>query len=112
MGQCPGCSGWCTLVEERIAPAAGGRGEKGGAARGGAGAAGRVMPLRDVQAARVPRLKTGIGELDRRLGLAAERHRLLAEGETLAGGQHQRPGPDTTGAPALVGGGQISRPEA
>ena len=68
MGQCPGCGGWSTLVEERVATVATGRGASSGAVRGGGGAAGRVMPLRDVQAARVPRLKTGIGELDRVLG--------------------------------------------
>ena len=69
MGQCPGCSAWSTLVEERVSPAVAGRGAKGGGGAAAAKAAvGRVVALRDVQAARVPRLHTGIGELDRVLG--------------------------------------------
>ena len=71
MGQCPGCGAWSTLVEELVSvPAAGGRGARGGAAGVAAGraAAARVVPLRDVLTARVPRLHTGIGELDRVLG--------------------------------------------
>jgi DNA repair protein RadA/Sms len=63
-GQCPGCGEWNTLVEERApAPRAG-----GAPARGGGGAAARPVPLRDVAVERVPRLQTGIGELDRVLG--------------------------------------------
>jgi DNA repair protein RadA/Sms len=62
MGQCPGCEEWNTLVEERaggaVAP---------GRARGAAAPA-TVVTLRDVEVARVPRLATGIGELDRVLG--------------------------------------------
>ena len=69
MGQCPGCGAWSTLVEERVSPAAaGGRAAKGGSTAAGRAATARVVPLRDVQAARVPRLHTGIGELDRVLG--------------------------------------------
>jgi len=70
MGQCPGCAAWNTFVEER-APAAGGAGAARGAARAGGGArahAGRPVALREVAAQRVPRLHTGIGELDRVLG--------------------------------------------
>jgi DNA repair protein RadA/Sms len=66
-GQCPGCDAWNTLVEER-APAPSGR---GGRATRGAGAApvgARPVRLRDVSTERVPRLFTGIGELDRVLG--------------------------------------------
>jgi DNA repair protein RadA/Sms len=64
MGQCPGCGEWNTLVEERSAPAA-----APGRARAGSGAApAAVTTLREVQVARVPRLTTGIGELDRVLG--------------------------------------------
>src|SRR5271165_3916375 len=69
-GQCPGCEAWNTLVEERLAPAAGKgglRAVRGGGARGGDGAPGPVM-LRQVGAAPVRRLSTGIGELDRVLG--------------------------------------------
>jgi DNA repair protein RadA/Sms len=62
MGQCPGCGDWNTLVEERSGPAA-------APARGrSAGTPARVTTLREVEVARVPRLATGIGELDRVLG--------------------------------------------
>jgi DNA repair protein RadA/Sms len=68
MGQCPGCNEWNTLVEEMRAPAggaaAGGRRPVGG----GGSTPGRPVRLREVQAERVPRLQTGIGELDRVLG--------------------------------------------
>src|SRR3954465_8927011 len=61
MGQCPGCGEWNTLAEE-AAPAPPGR---------GAAPRGRAAPpgaLADVEAPRIPRLRTGIGELDRILG--------------------------------------------
>src|SRR5690349_10559804 len=71
-GQCPTCGAWNTLVEEVLPEAAGG----GSARRRGVGAGGsrdrseRSAPrrLRDVGAAPVTRLHTGIGELDRVLG--------------------------------------------
>ena len=65
MGQCPGCGEWNTLVEEARAGAAAGRG--GGGARA-ARSPGRPVALREVRAPAVPRLQTGIGELDRVLG--------------------------------------------
>jgi DNA repair protein RadA/Sms len=61
-GQCPGCGEWNTLVEER-APAA-----RAGGSRKAGGPPARPVPLRDVAVERVPRLTTGIGELDRVLG--------------------------------------------
>src|SRR5215218_6460021 len=61
-GRCPGCGDWNTLVEE-AAPAAVGNGRGGRTAP-----AGRPVPLRDVKAEQVARLRTGIGELDRVLG--------------------------------------------
>jgi DNA repair protein RadA/Sms len=66
-GRCPGCEAWNTLVEERApAPAAA---RPPGSARGAGGAlAGRPVPLAEVRAAEVPRLRTGITELDRVLG--------------------------------------------
>jgi DNA repair protein RadA/Sms len=69
-GRCAGCGAWNTLVEERMPDAAPGA---GGGARGrgtGAGGARPVAPqaLADVQAPELPRLITGIGELDRVLG--------------------------------------------
>ncbi|MEA2139783.1 MAG: hypothetical protein QOG56_2933, partial [Solirubrobacteraceae bacterium] len=67
-GQCPGCEAWNTLVEERAPAPSGGGGSR---ARGGAGsgvAPGRPVRLGDVSTARVPRLQTAIGELDRVLG--------------------------------------------
>jgi DNA repair protein RadA/Sms len=70
-GRCPGCGEWNTLVEERApAPrAGGGRGASGlGGGAGGGRPAARPVPLRDVAVERVPRLHTGIGELDRVLG--------------------------------------------
>jgi DNA repair protein RadA/Sms len=77
-GKCPGCEAWNTLVEERLpALAVGGHG-KAAAKRGlgaGAGSRGRerrptlaARPLRDVGAAPIERMQTGIGELDRVLG--------------------------------------------
>jgi DNA repair protein RadA/Sms len=58
-GRCPGCGEWNTLVEEprgRSAP------------RQGAVSAAKPIALADVSAPQVPRLATGIGELDRVLG--------------------------------------------
>jgi DNA repair protein RadA/Sms len=82
-GQCPGCNAWNTLIEERL-PAAGARSQRRGARRRGAGDAaagagggrdGRARrptlaarPLREVGAAPLQRMSTGIGELDRVLG--------------------------------------------
>src|ERR1700720_128952 len=60
-GRCPGCGEWNTLVEEsrgRVAP----RLDRA------AGAAVAPVALGDVSAPEVPRLRTGIGELDRVLG--------------------------------------------
>src|SRR4051795_13010357 len=59
MGQCPGCGAWNTLAEE-AAPVG-----RGGAPRGRAV---RPVALAEVEAPRIPRLHTGIGELDRVLG--------------------------------------------
>ena len=68
-GRCPGCDAWNTLVEERAPTAAGrGRGGSGGAAGGNGVRAGTPTRLADVSTERVPRLLTGIGELDRVLG--------------------------------------------
>jgi DNA repair protein RadA/Sms len=77
-GQCPGCEAWNSLVEERLPAAARGAGGRGGkrAGVGGAGAGkGRerrptlaARPLREVGAAPIERMSTGIGELDRVLG--------------------------------------------
>ena len=64
-GQCPGCGAWNTLAEEARAPAPGARGGGGGRPRA---AAAKPVPLADVRAPRIPRLTTGIGELDRILG--------------------------------------------
>jgi DNA repair protein RadA/Sms len=66
-GQCPGCNAWNTLAEEARAPVAAARGARsvGG---GGRAQPGRPVALVDVQAPRIPRLSTGIGELDRILG--------------------------------------------
>jgi DNA repair protein RadA/Sms len=67
LGQCPACREWGTFAEERVVAApAGGRAAP--ASRPAAAAAARPVPLRDVAVERVPRLLTGIGELDRVLG--------------------------------------------
>src|SRR5918912_844329 len=63
LGRCPGCGEWNTLVEERPAEAASGRGSARGSARRA-----RPVALAEVQAAPVKRLITGISELDRVLG--------------------------------------------
>ncbi len=78
-GRCPACEAWNTLVEERVAPSAraGARGRSGGAKGAGARGAGggrerrptlAARPLREVGAAPLQRMSTGIGELDRVLG--------------------------------------------
>src|SRR4051812_10827091 len=64
MGQCPGCGEWNTLNEELQPVAAGGRGR--GAVP--SGRAVKPVTLAQVEAPRIPRLETGIGELDRVLG--------------------------------------------
>jgi len=69
MGQCPDCGAWNTFVEERAPAAAGAARGRGGAGTGGGRVpAGRPVTLREVAAQRVPRLRTGTGELDRVLG--------------------------------------------
>ncbi|HRV61090.1 MAG TPA: DNA repair protein RadA, partial [Solirubrobacterales bacterium] len=69
-GQCPDCREWNTLVEQAAPrPAAKAPGGKSGNGRAlAAGAAGQVLPLKDVRASRVERFPTGIGEFDRVLG--------------------------------------------
>jgi DNA repair protein RadA/Sms len=66
-GRCPGCDEWNTMAEEKrsAAPA---RGVGGGSSSRSAGRALTPVALRDVQAPRVERLGTGIGEFDRVLG--------------------------------------------
>src|SRR5918996_4808908 len=64
-GRCPGCGEWNSLAEEaRATPPAGGR------TRGAPSRAASLRPVRlaDVEAPKVDRLSTGIGELDRVLG--------------------------------------------
>src|SRR4029450_5885814 len=63
-GRCPGCGEWNTMIEEKRASAPSGRGTT---TRSG-GRALTPIPLGEVEAARVERLGTGIGELDRVLG--------------------------------------------
>ncbi len=68
-GQCPTCGAWNTLVEEAVPEAVAGSSR----ARGAGGSRERTersapRRLREVGAAAVTRLSTGIGELDRVLG--------------------------------------------
>src|SRR3954449_5196613 len=66
-GRCPGCGEWNTLVEAKRPPkAAGGGHRRGGTGNGGQAA--KPVPLREVQAPKEDRLRTGIAELDRVLG--------------------------------------------
>jgi|HubBroStandDraft_3_1064219.scaffolds.fasta_scaffold17283_1 DNA repair protein RadA/Sms len=68
MGQCPGCSSWNTLVEERV-QAKGADGRPGDARlRAVAGSVAPLVALSQVRSAPLARLSTGIGELDRVLG--------------------------------------------
>lgn len=71
LGQCPGCQAWGTITEERAAKPSGGRGARPAASNGSRGSgvpAAVPTRLRDVTAPRVPRLRTGLGEVDRVLG--------------------------------------------
>jgi DNA repair protein RadA/Sms len=61
-GRCPGCGEWNTLVEEMRSAPGGRSGRRAG------GRALRPLPLAEVEAATVDRMRTGIGELDRVLG--------------------------------------------
>jgi DNA repair protein RadA/Sms len=67
LGRCPACGGWNSLIEEPV-------GEPGAERRSDLlaedprGGAGKVVPLREVDASAAPRISTGIGELDRVLG--------------------------------------------
>jgi len=65
LGRCPECGGWSTLVEERVVSALGPR-EPLIAAADTRGA--KPRRLVEIDADAVPRLETGIGELDRVLG--------------------------------------------
>ena len=68
-GRCPGCGAWNTLAEETRAPVGAARAGVAGARGAPAGARpGAPVPLHAVQAPSVPRLATGLGELDRVLG--------------------------------------------
>src|SRR3954467_9761626 len=61
-GRCPGCGEWNTMVEERpVTPAPGAR-------RGASKRALKPVPLSEVEAPKLRRLVTGIGELDGVLG--------------------------------------------
>jgi DNA repair protein RadA/Sms len=62
-GRCPGCGEWNTMAEEKRAPAA-----SGGSSSTRSRRALKPVPLGQVEAPRVERLKTGIGEFDRVLG--------------------------------------------
>src|SRR4051794_5326947 len=63
-GRCPGCEEWNTMVEERPPTPAPGR---GGTKRSSKRAL-KPVPLAEVEAPKLRRLVTGIGELDRVLG--------------------------------------------
>jgi DNA repair protein RadA/Sms len=62
-GRCPGCGEWNTMAEEKRATAPAGRTTGKSSRR-----ALKPVPLGQVEAPKVGRLRTGIGELDRVLG--------------------------------------------
>jgi DNA repair protein RadA/Sms len=62
-GRCPGCGEWNTMAEEKRASAPAGRSPSRSAGR-----ALTPVPLGQVEAPKIERLKTGIGEFDRVLG--------------------------------------------
>src|SRR5947209_16820286 len=66
-GRCPTCGAWNTLVEEKPAPDLGGRTRRRGGERERRPTL-AAKPLREVGAAPIERMSTGIGELDRVLG--------------------------------------------
>ncbi len=65
-GQCPTCGAWNTLVEEALREQSSSRGGSRRLRAVGSGEGSK--PLRDVGAAPVERMSSGIGELDRVLG--------------------------------------------
>ncbi len=65
MGRCPECGAWSSLVEERVG---GGVSADPLAATGAAPTGAKLLRLGEVDAAGLPRLETGIPELDRVLG--------------------------------------------
>ncbi|HSG04753.1 MAG TPA: DNA repair protein RadA [Marinobacterium sp.] len=70
-GQCSACKAWNTLTEVRLASAPAGGAQAALRRSGYAGDAagkGKVVSLSEVALAEMPRLATGIGELDRVLG--------------------------------------------
>jgi len=65
MGRCPACGEWNTVVEKRSAPV---RRSKTGGPYPEEKHAGTVLSIEEIAGDSAPRLKTGIGELDRVLG--------------------------------------------
>ena len=70
VGQCPACKAWNTMVEEPVKVMSASRAAKAGAAGGGRGISAGLRPvsLSEVDLSAEPRVRTGIGELDRVLG--------------------------------------------
>src|SRR5947209_1802511 len=68
-GRCPGCEEWNTFAEERVVTAVAPTGGGSSLSRRSSGAKPlRPVPLSDVEAPAMRRLRTRIGELDRVLG--------------------------------------------
>ncbi|MEL6739248.1 MAG: DNA repair protein RadA [Planctomycetota bacterium] len=91
-GKCPDCGGWNTLEEQRLDAGASRDPQKGlieGWDGSTAEAAGAVpISQVDAQGGRVNRLPSGIGELDRVLGGAADAQQGIVEGSVvLVGGE-------------------------
>jgi DNA repair protein RadA/Sms len=67
VGRCTGCGNWSTVAEEAAAPQGKASTKAATPTRGDSKASGAVSVL-DVQTEHIPRIKTGISELDRVLG--------------------------------------------
>jgi DNA repair protein RadA/Sms len=67
-GRCDDCGAWNTLSEFRVSSASGGSKKSAGRFQGYAGSLSEVKTLAEIDISELPRLSTGVGELDRVLG--------------------------------------------
>jgi DNA repair protein RadA/Sms len=81
LGKCPSCGAWNTLIEQVAAPAGGAANNRFGASYAALAGASELAVLAEIEAVDVPRVPTGMEELDRVLGGGT-----VAGGVTLIGG--------------------------
>jgi DNA repair protein RadA/Sms len=74
MGRCPGCGEWNTIVEREVTSSRGRSSHKVSAETPS------LVPLAEIQGDLQPRLKTGVGELDRVLGGGIVRRSVILVG--------------------------------